>query len=83
MPLCDSNCMVFAIFLIVHTLCNFTPPRASVYIETLQECYTVTGRHIKICMKKFNDEKIFTYPIGIGVCMGMGICVALFPCIIF
>ena len=28
------------------------------YFDTLQECYTVTGRHIKICRKKFNDENI-------------------------
>ena len=40
MPLCNSSCMVFAMFLIVHTLCNQHLLEPSVYsFNTLQVCY--------------------------------------------
>ena len=44
MPPCNFNCMVFVIFLIVHTLCNQPLLDPSVYsFQILQECY----RHIE------------------------------------
>ena len=55
MPLCNSNCMVFAIFLIVHTLCKQLLLEPSVYLLILWRYVTDI---LKMCMKKFNDEKI-------------------------
>ena len=55
MSLCNSNCMVFAIFLIVHTLCNQLFLEPSVYsFNSLQECYRDI---LKMCMKKINDKR--------------------------
>ena len=40
MPLYNSSCMLFAMFLIVHILCNQHLLEPSVYsFSTLQECY--------------------------------------------
>ena len=52
MPLCNSNCMVFAIFLIVHTLCNHSSKSLQCILLIL--CMNVTDI-LKMCMKKFND----------------------------
>ena len=41
MPLCNSNCMVFAKFLIVPTLCNQLLLAPSViFFNSLPECYS-------------------------------------------
>ena len=55
MSLCSSNCMVFAAFLIVHTLCNQLLLEPSV--NPLILCKYVTDI-LKMCKKKFYDEKI-------------------------
>ena len=56
MPLCNFNCRMFTIVLIVHTLCNQLLLELSVYpCNTLQICY----RHIVDVHEELIRRKIY------------------------